>query len=246
MYRRKNSRWQHTTESLLPDHPVAMAITKNGLLLPIDSPFHQLQPTFSNHRHTVSTQYTNSSYTDSDSLSTSEISSSTGRRCHSKRRSYLEKLRKFLGHKFKHSKTCYQANSPNISLIKPSTSTICSSNSSVSSFEYDNAHNDDDHDKKCNCHEFYAELEQALAHSKDFARSRAMAGDFNSRTGTDRYETQTFNSMTPPKYGLSRPQYNKWQKRNSHVSFDFGLPSNDNDNLLDWTDGYYEGHYSCL
>ena len=226
----KKSRVQRSSASLLPDYPLAMAIAKNGLLLPVvsqtSSP--ETSPLFFQ-RHSGSDQL---SATSSNNSASSTASTTHHRR--SKRYSCMKKFRSLLDHlgPRKHTKNCYQS--------------IRSTNANSLEYEESISTEDDHHDDhhiKCNCHEFFAELEEALSQSRIFARRRVMAGDFlngnisfGSGTGDSQFQYETTppqnlnyhnnNKNATPRYGIQEDSYvyNRWQRRssNSSVSFHFG------------------------
>lgn len=143
--------------------------------------------------------------------------------------SYLRKLRSLLDRigSRKHVKNCYRAISPTGSLNDD--------------FRLPVEH--DDHHIKCNCHEFYMELELALSQSRNFARrprNDFVESHYNRHTRVYS-ETPTISNINTdldlspqliitPQIGVStrRPQsgkhaVNRWQRdsNNSSASFDF-------------------------
>lgn len=170
-----------------------------------------------------------SSTQDSDSSDNSRI----------QRRRYMEKLRKLmdrLGSK-KKSNMCYQA--IRSSLVLDDEKVL------------DHSEEYDDHDSKCNCHEFFAELELAMAQSYLHARKRravmlsSHARAFSETTvqvqvdGSQYFKTSNHTPSRIDGFQLSpahknsvsatrrhtagKPGINRWQRdsRNSSANFDF-------------------------
>lgn len=176
------------------------------------------------------------SSTSSRPLSSATQDSDSSNSSRDQRRRYMRKLRKLidrLGYKRK-GDMCYQA-------IR--SSLVFDEEVLEHSEEYD------DHDSKCNCHEFFAELELAMAQSHLHARkrqavvlsshARAFSGTPDQFSGFPYAETSNhttskidgFQSSPSHKNSASaterhtagKPAVNRWQldSRNSSASFDF-------------------------